>query len=110
MYMFDMKLIGKRLKTARKDMNYSQQDAADFLGKSREQISYYENGSRQINLSLLNKLSNMYGKSINYFIGEESVEPKLKIAFRSKDISKKDLEKIEWAKNFVNNLYELKHL
>jgi transcriptional regulator with XRE-family HTH domain len=108
--MFDMKLIGKRLKAARKDMNYSQQDVADYIGKTREQISYYENGSRQISLSLLNKLSNLYGRSLNYFIDEEPTEPELQIAFRLNDISKEDLEKIEWAKNFVSNLYELRHL
>jgi len=108
--MLDMKLVGKRLKEARDDMNYSQQKVADFVDKTREQISYYENGSREISLSLLTKLANLYGKSIDYFIGIDSNEPELQMAFRSDSISKGDQEKIEWARNFVNNLYELKHL
>lgn len=108
--MIDMKLVGEKLKAARKDMKYSQQDVADYVDKTREQISYYEIGSREISLSLLTKLSSLYGKSIDYFIGMDSNESELKIAYRSGDISKDDLEKIEWAKNFVNNLYELKHL
>lgn len=108
--MLDMKLVGKRLKEARDGMNYSQQKVADFVDKTREQISYYENGSREISLSLLTKLANLYGKSIDYFIGIDSNEPELQMAFRSDNISKEDQEKIEWARNFVNNLYELKHL
>jgi len=108
--MLDMEMVGERLKAARQNTGYSQQAVADYIDKSREQISYYETGSRQISLSVLTKLSNLYGQSIDYFIGEETNESELQIAHRSDDISKDDLEKIEWAKNFVNNLYELKHL
>ena len=108
--MLDYEAIAKRLKEARKEMNYSQQEVANFIGKKRSQISYYETGARKINLSLLNKFSNLYGKSFEYFIGEREEEDKLEIAYRSTDIAQDDLEKIEWAKNFVNNLYELKNM
>jgi transcriptional regulator with XRE-family HTH domain len=108
--MLNYEKIAKRLKEARLDMNYSQQEVADLIGKKRSQISYYETGARKINLSLLNKFSNLYGKSIEYFIGERTEEEQLEIAHRSTDIKQDDLEKIEWAKNFVNNLYELKNM
>jgi len=108
--MINYEKIAKRLKEARLDMNYSQQEVADLIGKKRSQISYYETGARKINLSLLNKFSNLYGKSIEYFIGEKTEEEQLEIAHRSTDIKQDDLEKIEWAKNFVNNLYELKNM
>jgi len=108
--MINYEKIAKRLKEARLDMNYSQQEVADLIGKKRSQISYYETGARKINLSLLNKFSNLYGKSIEYFIGERKEEEQLEIAHRSTDIKQEDLEKIEWAKNFVNNLYELKNM
>lgn len=106
--MFDYKIVAEQLKKARQEMNYSQQEVANFVGKNRSQISYYETGARKINLSLLNKFANLYGKSIDYFIGKEDQEDKLEIAHRASDIAKDDLEKIEWAKNFVNNLYELR--
>ena len=108
--MLNYEKIARRLKEARLDMNYSQQEVADLIGKKRSQISYYETGARKINLSLLNKFSNLYGKSIEYFIGERTEEEQLEIAHRSTDIKQDDLEKIEWAKNFVNNLYELKNM
>ncbi|PUU86967.1 helix-turn-helix domain-containing protein [Halanaerobium sp.] len=104
--MLNYEEIAKRLKEARQDMNYSQQKVADLIGKKRNQISYYETGARKINLSLLNKFSNLYEKSIEYFIGERKEEEQLEIAHRSTNIKQEDLEKIEWAKNFVNNLYE----
>ncbi|NLM96047.1 MAG: helix-turn-helix transcriptional regulator [Halanaerobiaceae bacterium] len=108
--MIDMKVVGERLREARLAMGYKQQKVADFIGKTREQISYYENGTREISLSLLTKLANLYGKSIDYFLGIDTKEPELQMAFRSDYVSKSDQEKIEWAINFVNNLYELKHL
>ena len=79
--MLNYEQIAKRLKEARLEMNYSQQQVADFIGKKRSQISYYETGARKINLSLLNKFSNIYGKSIEYFIGERDEEKKLEIEY-----------------------------
>jgi transcriptional regulator with XRE-family HTH domain len=107
--MLDYEKIAKRLKIARQEMNYSQQQVADFIGIKRSEISYYETEAQDINLSLLNKFSKLYGKSIDFFIGERNEEKKLQITPHSKDISNEDLEKINWTKNFVNNLYELKN-
>ncbi|ADQ14058.1 helix-turn-helix domain-containing protein [Halanaerobium hydrogeniformans] len=39
--MLDYEVIAKRLKEARKERNYSQQEVANFIGKKRSQISYY---------------------------------------------------------------------
>ncbi len=66
--MFDLKRVGERLKIAREEMNYTQKFVAEFIGKTREQISYYETGNREISISLLIKLANLYGKSIDYFL------------------------------------------
>ena len=109
--MENLKLLGEKLKKARTEIKYSQNQVADYLGIQREQISYYETGAREITLSLLSKISDFYGKNVNYFFNlEEKEETLLNIAYRAVELVKEDKEKIEFAKKFVINLFELEKI
>ena len=60
------------LKKIRKQRNLNQQKVAMDLNISREALSYYENGKRELSLALLVAMSKYYNVSINYLItGEE---------------------------------------
>ena len=68
--MSDMGLIG--LKIIRKQKRYSQQKVAMDLNISREALSHYENGKRSPDIQMLRKLSEYFGKSIDFLVnGEE---------------------------------------
>ena len=109
--MSNLKKLGERLKKARSSMSYSQSDIAKKLGVQRELISYYETGTREIPLSALTTLANLYGTTLNYFFNESTQEePNLEIAYRKVELSEDDIEKIEWVKQFATNLYELEKL
>lgn len=60
------KLIG--LKQIRKQKKYSQLKVAMDLNISRESLSYYENGKRNPDISILIKLSEYFDVSIDYLI------------------------------------------
>ncbi len=63
-------LIG--LKIARKRKNLNQQKVAMDLNISREVISYYENGKRNPDITMLKTLSHYFNVSIDFLInGEE---------------------------------------
>lgn len=104
--MKNLKLLGEKLKIARTENKYTQNQVAKFLEIQREQLSYYETGTREISLSLLIKLADFYGKSLEYFFNEDK-DPVLKVAYRASELVQEDIEKIAWAKKFVSNLYEL---
>ncbi len=104
-----LKKIGERLRNARKNKNLTQSEVAKELGLQREQISYIETGAREITLAFLTKMSSLYGKSVSYFL-EDIEEPELKVAYRAENLTKDDKDKIEWAKQFVTNLYELEKI
>lgn len=109
--MANLEKIGKLLSKVRKELNYSQDDVAKEINIKRELLSYYENGKREIPLTHLSNLSKFYNKSINFFLNDEIIEePELKISYRKESLTEEDNKKIEWAKKFVENLYELRNL
>ena len=65
--MIDVKEIGKRLREVRGDM--SQIECAAKLGISRAALSYYENGSRAIDTSVLCEFCKRFGVSADYILG-----------------------------------------
>lgn len=61
-----MQLIG--LKEIRKQKEYSQLKVAMDLSISREALSYYENGKRSPDISMLVAFSKYFNVSIDYLI------------------------------------------
>ena len=56
------------LKNIRHEKKLNQQKVAYDLHISRESLSYYENGKREPDLSLLVRMSEYFNVSINYLI------------------------------------------
>ena len=68
-----MEMVG--LKLIRKQKKLSQLKVAMDLSISREALSYYENGKRSPDLSMLLKLSRYFNVSIDYLItGEDFIK------------------------------------
>ena len=55
-----------RLKELREDHDITQQEIADFLGISQRYYSNLENGTRNISVELLIKISDFYNISLDY--------------------------------------------
>ncbi|MHB1684836.1 MAG: helix-turn-helix domain-containing protein [Bacilli bacterium] len=99
-------IIGERIKKARSNSGFTQQQIADYIGIKRESISYFENGQREIDMLTLQKISDLCGYSMSYFVSPENVSdvPQVSAAFRTQDLSTDDLEVLAWAKRFAKNL------
>jgi transcriptional regulator with XRE-family HTH domain len=74
----DLKAIGSRVKTIRKDEGLRQQDLADEAGLNIKTISFVENGHTTPPQELLELLSNKYGFSIDWILAGGSKEKKSK--------------------------------
>ncbi len=57
-----------RLKDLREDNDLYQKDIAAYLNMSQNGYSYYENEKLDIPTSILNKLADYYGTSIDYLL------------------------------------------
>lgn len=62
-------MIIKRLKDLREDKDLKQQDLADYLGITRSAYSNYENGIREVPLTVLMKIADFYRVSVDYLLG-----------------------------------------
>lgn len=106
----DLANIGRKLQDARKKSGLTQEQVAGILDINQVQLSYYENGKREINLSLLEKLANLYSYELSYFVSDIAVkEPDIQLAFRAEELADEDLQTIVWAKDFLNNLEFLRN-
>jgi DNA-binding XRE family transcriptional regulator len=64
-------ILAKRLRTARVNGQFSQQDVADVLGLSRSAVSQIENGRRAVKGPELRALAELYGRRLSAFIRSE---------------------------------------
>lgn len=78
------KEIGQRITRLRKEMNLTQVQLAEFLGISQQYMQAFESGNRKVAASMLPKLAQLFGISVDELVGmKEAVvkrgpTPKLK--------------------------------
>lgn len=80
-----MKKVGDNLRILRKENGYSQDQVANYLGITQSNLSKIENGERNFNMTLLDKLCLLYNCSSEYLLGETDIHEKSAIAYRSEE-------------------------
>ena len=63
-------VIGQRLRARRLEMHMSQNELADALGVSFQQVQKYEKGVNRVGASRLQTIANALQTDINYFMGD----------------------------------------
>ena len=104
--------IGQKLKKAREATGFTQSQVATFLGVHRENISYFETGSRPVDTISLSKLADLYGYALSFFLDDDKLSDQTPAvaAFRVNDLTAEDLATIAWAKKFARNLSSIEKL
>lgn len=93
-----------RLKRLRKESKITQEQLAKYLGVDQSMITKLENGTRSLNVTLIEKICNLFGCSDAYLMGEEDSYIPLNFAFRSNGIQAEDLESIAAINKIVMNI------
>ena len=75
--------IGKNLYKLRRENGYTQEQVSSYLGITQSNLSKIENGERNFNMTLLDKLCLLYNCSPEYLLGQTDSHEKSRIAFRS---------------------------
>ena len=75
--------VGEKLYQLRRENGYTQEQVSRYLGITQSNLSKIENGERNFNMNLLDKLCLLYNCSPEYLLGEEDFHEKSSIAFRS---------------------------
>ena len=93
-----------RLKQLRKESKLTQDQLAKYLDVDQTMITKLENGTRKLNVTLIEKICNLFGCSEAYLMGEEDTYIPLNFAFRSNGIQTEDLESIAAMNKIVINI------
>ncbi|MBR6776761.1 MAG: helix-turn-helix transcriptional regulator [Clostridia bacterium] len=68
----------QRLKDLREDRELSQNDIANLLGTTRQQVSKWETGAQMMGVDKYVKLAEFYNVSVDYLLGLIDYPRKLK--------------------------------
>ena len=103
-------VIGANIKRLREQMGLTQEALGQYLGTSREQVGYYELGSRAVSAAHLAKLADLYCMDEYEFYEEdlEKIQINLAFAFRAENISPDNLNTIAQFKRIVKNYLNMK--
>lgn len=69
-YSREYKQVISRLKKARIDSGYTQNQVAEKLKKPQSYISKIESGERRLDIAELKLIAGLYNKQVNDFIGD----------------------------------------
>lgn len=64
----DPKVLGKKIKLARVELDMTQTDLADKIGAKQKSVSRYENGASTPSLETMVKISKVLRKSVDHFL------------------------------------------
>lgn len=76
-------IVGKNLKELRVENRYTQKQVSEYLEITQSNLSKIENGERNFNLTLLDKICLLYNCSPEYLLGKTDYHEKTTISFRS---------------------------
>lgn len=90
----DSKIIGKAMKLLREYNGFSQTNIAEFLNIDQSLVSKFENGSRNLQIDLIEKLAILLGCDLLSLENSNKIERKIKLSFRSNEMTNEDLKTI----------------
>ena len=93
-----------RLKQLRKESKITQEQLAKYLDVDQSLITKMENGTRSLNVMLVEKICNLFGCSEAYLMGEDDAYIPLNFAFRANGIQTEDLESIAMINRIAMNI------
>lgn len=93
-----------RLKALRKESGLTQDQLAQYLGVDQSMITKLENGTRKLNVTLIEKLCSLFGCTTDYLTGDSDEYIPLNFAFRAGEIQTADLDSIAAINKIVMNI------
>lgn len=93
-----------RLKQLRKESKITQEQLAKYLDVDQTMVTKLENGTRSLNVAMIEKICNLFGCSDAYLLGEDDTYIPLNFAFRSNGIQTEDLESIAVINKIAMNI------
>lgn len=105
-------MFGDKVRFARKEMGLTQKEFSERLGIARGYLSDIERGKIKGTVAMMNKLSEITGKPISFFMGEnikiiqyETLDQTIDLLINNSEITL-DGEISDWAKEMLLKVLE----
>ena len=102
--MINNEKFDQRIKLLRKESKLTQEQMASYLNVDQSLVAKLENGTRNLNVDLIEKICNLFGCTEEYLLGECDEYIPLNFAFRSNNIQAEDLQSIAMINKIAMNL------
>jgi transcriptional regulator with XRE-family HTH domain len=100
--------LGENIRSFRSVQGLKQENLAEYLGVTREQISHFERGEREISVTNVTKLANLFGIKMHELLEENPNVNSINLAFAFRsNHSESDLENIASFKSIVLNYLKM---
>ena len=99
-----------RLKELRKNSKLTQEQMAQYLGVDQSMVTKLENGTRALNVSLIEKICSLFCCTERYLLGEDDGVTPMQFAFRANCIQADDLESIAAVNRIARNIRYMNEL
>ncbi len=93
-----------RLRQLRKESGITQEQLAQYLEVDQTMITKLENGTRNLNTTLLEKICSLFGCTEEYLLGQDDIYIPLNFAFRTSSIQSDDLESVAAINRIAMNI------
>jgi transcriptional regulator with XRE-family HTH domain len=104
-----MNTIGEKFKALRKSSPFNQKQIAEFLHCDQSMISKIENNERNLSVNDLEKIANLFGRSLDYFTSDDSSDA-LNVSYRISTITTEDMDGIARVNRIALNIKDMLNL
>ncbi len=88
------KIIGENIHALRENAGFTQTNLAQFIGVDQSLITRIEKGERSMSVDMLEKLSYLFGVTVNQIEQQPLTTSKLSFAFRGSEFTVQEMEAI----------------
>jgi transcriptional regulator with XRE-family HTH domain len=99
-----------RLKELRIKSKLTQEQVAKYLDVDQSMVTKLENGTRTLNVTLIDKICSLFGCSEDYLLGNSEDYIPLNFAFRANGIQTEDLQSIAAVNKIAMNIRYMNEL
>lgn len=103
-------MINEKIKKLRNESKLTQEQLAKYLDVDQTMVAKLENGTRALNVTMVDKLCSLFGCTEEYLVGNGTEYIPLNFAFRSGNIQTEDLHSIAAVNKIAMNLHYMNKL
>ena len=97
------KIIGENIRTLRENAGFTQRSLASFMKVDQSMISKVEKGERSLSTDMLEKISALFGVTVEQMESQTMTTSKLSFAFRGSEFSVDEMEAISVVNKIALN-------